>query len=225
MHQYLPGSLQNPCGSVMIIFSISDHSCNSLHLHTCTHHPPSPIYIRHMHTVAFTPIDRRGAAWLVHRPVQCSLSSARPPPQATTKGCPSAHQAARHAGYAKEGGTLKASGSKFELLQEYREFKRGPGGVLLEEIEDAPVRGFDILALTPDTLMLKLATTSYTDEESGRRVTVQPDGDYFLVWTKAGAATQRAPAAVEEEEDEEVRTSRRAAVLHLLLPVGRLPPP
>ena len=210
----------------MIISSIPVHSCNSLKLHT---------YLRTIHRVLST-----SAACTPSRSLQLtggvppgsspgrssahSPSPARPPAQATT-GCPSAHQTARRAGYAKEGGALKASGSKFELLQEYREFKRGPGGVLLEEVEDAPVRGFDILALTPDTLMLKLATTSYTDEESGRRVTVQPDGDYFLVWTKAGAATQRAPAAVEEEEDEQVRTSRRAAVLHLLLSVGRLPPP
>ena len=96
-------------------------------------------------------------------------------------------------------------GSKFELLQEYREFKRGPGGVLVEEVEDAPMRGFEVLALTPDTLMLKLATTSYTDDESGRRVTVQPDGDYFLVWSKAGAATARAAVPVEDEEEEQVR--------------------
>lgn len=94
-------------------------------------------------------------------------------------------------------------GSKFELLQEYREFKRGPGGVLVEEVEDAPVRGFEILALTPDTLMLKLAITSYTDEESGRRVTVPPEGDYFLVWSKAGKAAARS-APVVQEEDEEV---------------------
>lgn len=52
--------------------------------------------------------------------------------------------------------------------------------------------------------MLKLAITSYTDEQSGRQVTVKPDGDYFLVWSKAGAASSRAPVVIEEDDVDEV---------------------
>lgn len=62
--------------------------------------------------------------------------------------------------------------------------------------------------------MLKLAITSYTDEQSGRQVTVQPDGDYFLVWSKAGAAASRAPVAVEEDVAEEVCARLRTLAPH-----------
>jgi hypothetical protein len=54
----------------------------------------------------------------------------------------------------------------------------------------------------------RLASTRYRDAESGRMVTVAPDDDYFLVWSKAGAREApggRSPDAVtasaaEEEE-------------------------
>ena len=48
-------------------------------------------------------------------------------------------------GYAKEGGTLRASGGDtFELLQEYLEFKNGPGPAAAEDPDDPPVRVFSV---------------------------------------------------------------------------------
>ena len=53
-----------------------------------------------------------------------------------------------HAGAAKEGGQLKVTGgNKFELLQDYREYSR-PGASSYEEIEDAPIRSFEVRVLT-----------------------------------------------------------------------------
>jgi hypothetical protein len=115
------------------------------------------------------------------------------------------------AGSAKEGGTLKVTGGdRFELIQEYREFKR-PGGSVVEEVEDAPTRGFTVLALTPSALVLRLANTTYFDEEAGRQVSVQPDGDYFLVWRKEGAATSSTVARRVVEVRRNVIHGRSAA--------------
>ena len=54
-----------------------------------------------------------------------------------------------------------------------------------------------MLALTDSGLVMRLASTTFFDEEENRRVTQNPEGDYFLVWRKAGAApaSVAAPAA------------------------------
>jgi hypothetical protein len=59
-----------------------------------------------------------------------------------------------------------------------------------------------VLALTDDALVMRLAATTFLDEDSGKRVTQQPEGDYFLVWRKEVAASA-AVAAVEADSDAE----------------------
>jgi flagellar biosynthesis GTPase FlhF len=111
------------------------------------------------------------------------------------------------AGFAKEGGKLRASGSGFELQQQYTSYKNGPGAAITEEVEDPNNRTFDILYLDDSTLVTRLKSTRFRDPESGRQQTVTPDSDYYLVWTKAGSASVPQPAAPargrQEEEEEE----------------------
>jgi hypothetical protein len=93
------------------------------------------------------------------------------------------------AGFAKEGGKLRASGSGFELLQQYTSYKNGPGAAVTEEVEDPNNRTFDILFLDESTLVIRLKSTRFRDSETGRQTTVTPDSDYFLVWTKVGSSS------------------------------------
>lgn len=64
-----------------------------------------------------------------------------------------------------------------------------------EEPDDPTIRAFDVLFLDDSTLVTRLASTRYRDDESGRMVTVSPDDDYFLVWAKGGARKARGAAA------------------------------
>ena len=66
-------------------------------------------------------------------------------------------------------------GNKFDLLQEYREFTR-PGGTLYEEVEEAPVRGFEVctrydfnpcLGLYPFSSKIPIAVYSTICHEAG----------------------------------------------------------
>ena len=69
-----------------------------------------------------------------------------------------------------------------------------------------------VLALTDSALVIRLAATTFFDEDSGKKVTQAPDGDYFLVWRKLGAAAA-ALAAVETDSDVEVLTPALAVCI------------
>ena len=68
-----------------------------------------------------------------------------------------------------------------------------------------------VLYLDDATLAVRLASTRFRDDDSGRMVTINPDDDYFLVWSKAGKAAAPAAAAprgrgaaqADEDDDEE----------------------
>lgn len=133
-------------------------------------------------------------------------------------------------GYAKEGGKLKVTGNDtYELYQTFQEFKQ-PGGVLLEEVEGATVRAFRVLYLDDSVLAVKLVSTRFNDEDTGRPVTVKPDDDYYMVWQKegavlAGSGSRTGARDVDDEEDDQPsRKGLLASLGTVVIGVGKNKP-